>query len=117
MTFYSNLSNTAVRLIKQFGQPCIVPETTKANDPVTGSVTETLVKNHTVNVVEVDYSQAFGGSQDNAKQDAIYLLADSSYALDIGMKMQLDGESLFIKRLKKIRPGGEILAYGVEVMA
>lgn len=115
MSFYKNLGNTAARLIKQFGQTAYVKKATKTNDAITGVVTEGPAEWGLINVVQVDYKQAFGGSLDNAKTDSVYLLASNDYVLEIGQKITFNQIEYFIEQLNPMRPGGEVVAYGVEV--
>lgn len=117
MSFYKNLGNTAARLINQFGQQAIVEKAVKTNDAITGVVTEGPADYGVVSVVQVEYKQAFDGSLENAKADAVYLLASNDYVLELGHKVTFNDKEFFIKRLNPIRPGGEVVAYGVEVSA
>lgn len=115
MSRYKALGQAAARLIKDFGKQATIARNKSTNNPITGEVTESAGAVLVVNVVEVSYSQAFGGSQDNAEEGALYLLADNSQRLELGDKIKFDDAEHFIQKLNPMRPGGEVLAYGVEV--
>lgn len=117
MSFYGDLSDTALRLINQFGKTATITPKTSAIDPILGTVTDTTQTAQSFNVIEVDAEQAFGRSFSSVETSALYLLADNSQTLEPGIVITFDGKAHEIKKAKPIRPGGEVVAYGLEVVA
>lgn len=117
MTFYSELAQTALNLIQEYGQAASIVPVTRTSNGATGVVTETEGTTQNFYVVEVEAEHAFGGTLENVDLEANYLLADTTYAMSIGQRITYGGKTFTITKLKPLNPGGTALLYGLEVKA
>ena len=115
MTFYSDLAQTALNLIQEYGQAASIVPVTRSANPATGVVTDTEGTAQSFYVVEVEAEHAFGGTLENVDLEANYLLADTTYAMNIGQRITYGGKTFTITKIKPLNPAGTVLLYGLEV--
>lgn len=115
MSFYSNLSATAKRLLAKYGQIVTVSRQSGGTfDPITGAVTGDTQTTFTPNVAVFDYEtiQVDGKSiQVGDKR----LIMESTTAPKIGDIITLSDGDMTCVDFSTLAPGGEVVIYELQI--
>lgn len=116
MSFYSEIQDTAQRLLVQFGQDVTLTRTTGGGvDPVTGADTSTTTTLVTTGVLRRYPDSLVDGSR-ILSTDRQLVLAPGELP-DITDTVEVNGETLAIQEIETSSPAGTDLVYFARVRA
>jgi len=114
MSFYSNLANTASRLINKYGQNILIVRSGDSVDPVTGVTTSGSDINYkTMGILQTYPDNLIDGTRIKASDRLVII--DGSITPLIDDKIKLESQNWNVESLKTSNPAGTSLVHFVQV--